>query len=259
MQMSERDTRWWTLGEVVDWVRGIHRTATIGEIRDALQGRCASDRIRARGHRRLYSSDRQLPIDHHDPNFVWFADYYSRLQSWFEPISADEWKDLTFFARPIPKTGEQYHQAVARALDQLDSPVELRSVSKYRLAWMDIEFWQDDVIRGWAAAGDVARQDDARREPLFDAAGRPTAGTARLRLLTKGGSPLSDRDLHMWYDRRVAELGARGETSSGEADWEAARQQFPGRVTRARLRAVRDQLAPAGWRKQGRRSPGIAK
>jgi len=102
-------------------------------------------------------------------------------------------------------------------------------------------------------------QDDARREPLFDAAGRPTAGTARLRLLTKGGSPLSDRDLHMWYDRRVAELGARGETSSGEADWEAARQQFPGRVTRARLRAVRDQLAPAGWRKQGRRSPGIAK
>jgi hypothetical protein len=98
----------------------------------------------------------QLPMDHHDPNFVWFADYYSRLQSWFEPISADEW-DLIFFARPIPKTGEQYHEAVARALDQLDSPVELRSVSKYRLAWMDIEFWQDDVIRGWAAAGDVAR------------------------------------------------------------------------------------------------------
>jgi sulfite exporter TauE/SafE len=99
----------------------------------------------------------------------------------------------------------------------------------------------------------------SKREPLSDAAGRPTAGGARLRLLTKGGSPLSDRDLHMWYDRRVAELRARGETSSGEADWEAARQQFPARVTRARVRAVRDQLAPVGWRKQGRRSPRIAK
>ena len=257
--MSERDTRWWTLGEVVGWVRGIHPTATIGEIRGALQGWCASDRIRAHGRRRLYSSDRPLPMDHHDPNFIWFADHHSRLQPWFEPISADEWKDLTFFARPILKTGEQYHQAVARALDQLDSAVELRSLSKYRLAWKDIEFLQDDVIRGWAGAGDVARQDDATREPLFDAAGRPTAGTARSRLLTKGASQLSDRDLHMWYDRRVTELRARGETSSGEADWEAARQQLSGRVTRARLRAVRDELAPAGWRKQGRRSPGIAK
>ena len=256
--MSERDTRWWTLGEVVDWVRRIYPTATIGEIRGALQGWCASDRIRAHGRRRLYSSDRPLPMDHHDPEFVWFADHHSRLQTWVEPISADEWKDLTFFARPIPKTGEQYHLAAARALDQLHSPVELRSLSKYRLAWKDIEFWQDDVIRGWAGAGDVARQDDARREPLFDAAGRPTAGTA-LRLLTKGASQLSDWDLRMWYDRRVTELRARGETSSGEADWEAARQHFSGRVTRARLRAVRDELAPAGWRKQGRRSPGIAK
>ena len=193
------------------------------------------------------------------PRFVWFADHHSRLQTWVEPISADEWKDLTFFARPIPKTGEQYHLAAARALDQLHSPVELRSLSKYRLAWKDIEFWRDDVIREWAIAGDVAKQDDAKREPLSDAAGRPTAGGARLRLSTKGASPLSDRDLYMWYDRRVAELRARGETSSGEADWEAARQQFPARVTRARVRAVRDQLAPVGWRKQGRRSPRIAK
>jgi len=257
--MSERDTRWWTLVEVVDWVRGIHPNATIGEIRGALQGWCASDRIRAHGRRRLYSSDRPLPMDHHDPEFVLFADHHSRLQSWFEPISADEWKDLTFFARPIPKTGEQYHLAAARALDQLHSPVELRSLSKYRLAWKDIEFWRDDVIREWAIAGDVAKQDDAKREPLSDAAGRPTAGGARLRLSTKGASPLSDRDLYMWYDRRVAELRARGETSSGEADWEAARQQFPARVTRARVRAVRDQLAPVGWRQQGRRSPRIAK
>ena len=115
------------------------------------------------------------------------------------------------------------------------------------------------MIQAWADAGDVAKQGDAEREPLSDAAGRTTAGKARLRLLTKGASPLSDRDLQMWYDRRVTELRARGETSSGEADWEAAKQQFPERLTRARLRAVRDQLAPVGWRKQGRRSPRKAK
>jgi hypothetical protein len=198
-------------------------------------------------------------MDHYDPEFALFADHHSRLHSWFEPIPADEWKDLTFFARPIPKTGEQYHEAAVRALDQLDSPTELRSLSKYRLAWKDVEFWRDDVIQAWADAGDIAKQGDAEREPLSDAAGRTTAGKARLRLLTKGASPLSDRDLQMWYDRRVTELRARGETSSGEADWEAAKQQFPERLTRARLRAVRDQLAPVGWRKQGRRSPRKAK
>jgi hypothetical protein len=198
-------------------------------------------------------------LDHCDPNFVWFSDHHSRLQSWFDPISADEWKDLTFFARPILKTGEQYFAAAARALDQLDSPVELRSVSKYRLAWKDVEFWRDDVITEWPDAGDVAAQNDPEGEPLSSIAGEAAGRIARLRLSTKGASPLSDWDLHTWYDRRVAELRARGETSSGEADWEAAKQQFQGRVTRARLRAVRDQLAPAGWRKQGRRSPGRAK
>jgi hypothetical protein len=63
----------------------------------------------------------------------------------------------------------------------------------------------------------------------------------------------------LWYKKRVAELMQRGETSSGEDDWRAAKQQFAGRVTRARVREVREQFAPAGWKKQGRRSPQIAK
>ena len=74
--MSERDSRWSTLSEVVDWVRRIHPTATIGEIRAALQGWCAADRIRAHGRRRLYSSDRALPMGHYDPDFVLFADHH---------------------------------------------------------------------------------------------------------------------------------------------------------------------------------------
>lgn len=256
--MSECDTTWWTLGKVVDWVRGVHPTATVGQIRAALEKRCASDRIRTRGHRRLYGSDRPLPIDHGDPNFVWFADRCGEPQSWFDAISTDEWTDLTFFARPTPETGEQYRAAVVRALDQLDSPVEVRSRSKWRLAWKDVEFWRDDVIREWPDAGDVARQNEAEREPRSDAAGETTGGRPAARFSTRAPVPLSDQDLYRWYDHRVVELSARGEVASGEADWEAAKQQFAGRVTRARIRAVRDQLAPAGWRKQGRRPPRTA-
>jgi hypothetical protein len=71
--------------------------------------------------------------------------------------------------------------------------------------------------------------------------------------------PLSDRDLRSWYEKRVSELMACDKAASGEADWEAAKRQFSGRVTRSRLRKVRDQFAPAGWKKQGRRSPETAR
>ena len=70
----------------------------------------------------------------------------------------------------------------------------------------------------------------------------------------KGLPPLSARDLRSWYEQRVSELMARGEAASGEADWEAARQQFPGRVTRVRVRELRERSAPVAWKKQGRRS-----
>jgi hypothetical protein len=76
---------------------------------------------------------------------------------------------------------------------------------------------------------------------------------------TKPAPPVSDRDLRTWYEKRVTELTASGEAPSGEADWEAARRQFPERVTRNRVRELRDQLAPREWKKQGRRQPGIAK
>jgi len=85
-----------------------------------------------------------------------------------------------------------------------------------------------------------------------------TAGTAEIELSTKP-APVSDRHLRSWYEKRVSELVARGQAVSGEADWEAAKRQFSGRVTRIRLREVRGQFAPADWKKQGRRSPGTAK
>jgi hypothetical protein len=257
--MSERDMMWWTLSDVVDWVGRIDPTATVGQIRVALKDRCAANRIRTRGRRRVYRYDRPMPISHFDPAFVHFADEYGEPRSSFDAISDAEWKDLAFFARPPPGMSEPYHVALTLALDQLASPVELRSVSKRRLAWKDVEFWPDDVIRGWPRASDAAEPNEAERELRSDAAGEATGGRPALRLSTRGPAPLSDRDLRLWYEGRVAELMQRGETSSGEDDWGVAKQQFAGRVTRARVRELREQFAPAGWKKQGRRSPGTAK
>jgi hypothetical protein len=78
--------------------------------------------------------------------------------------------------------------------------------------------------------------------------------TARIGSAKKPAGWFSDRDLRSWYEQRVLKLSACGEASSGEADWEAAKQQIPGRATRSRLRQVRDQFAPSDWKKQGRRS-----
>jgi hypothetical protein len=44
-----------------------------------------------------------LAIHHDDWQFVVFCDQYGGLQSSFEAISAGEWRDLTFFARPTPE------------------------------------------------------------------------------------------------------------------------------------------------------------
>jgi integrase len=250
---------WWTLSDVVDWVRRIDPTATIGQIRLALEDRCASNRIRTHGHRRVYGYDQPAPIAHWDPTFVQFADKYGEPRSSFDAISAAEWKDLTFFARPTPRMNEVYHVALTLALNQLASPVELRSVSKRRLAWKDVEFWGDDVIGEWPQASDVATQNEAECQPRSDTAGDATGARRVLTLSTKGPAPLSVRDLRLWYEGRIAQLIRRGETSSGEDDWTAAKQEFVGRVTRARVREVREQCAPADWKKQGRRSPRIAK
>jgi hypothetical protein len=251
VHMSEPDTTWWTLGDVVEWVQGIDPTATVWQIRIELAGRCASGRIRAHGRRWVHRYDQPLGIDHGDPLFVVVSDQYGGPQSSFEAISADEWKDLTFFARRTPEMDRQYAVALEQALTQLVSPVELRSLSKYRLAWSDVEFWRADVIREWFQTNPVTNQNEAVHQPRSDPVGRS-------KLSTRRPVPLSDHDLRLWYEARVAEMTGRGDASSGEEDWEAAKRQFPERVTRARVRAARKKFAPVGWKKQGRRSPPTA-
>jgi hypothetical protein len=123
-------------------------------------------------------------------------------------ISAANWKDLTFFARATPSTNEPYHVALMSALDQHASPVELRSVSKCRLAWRDVEFRRDDVTEVWSLSY-PAKPNEVRCGPRTEAAGEATGGT---RLSTRRNAPLSNRDLHRWYQERIAELAARDES-----------------------------------------------
>jgi hypothetical protein len=154
-QGAQTEAEWWTLDQVVGWVREIDPTASIVEIRIALERWCGLGRIGARGHRRHYFLDAVLPINTYDPNFVFFSEEHGRLQPWFDQISPGEWKDLAFFARPTLVAGEPYQVGLARALGRLDSPVELCSRSKYRLAWSYVEFCRDDVVREWAGKAAV--------------------------------------------------------------------------------------------------------
>jgi hypothetical protein len=239
---TQSETGWWTLLRVAEWVHTIDTTAGVGDIRMALASRCALGRIRANGRRWLYPFNAVLLLDHHDPFFVGFAEQHGRLDPWFAEISAEEWRDLVFFARPTLVVGEQYHVALERALDHSDSPVELRSISKHRLAWADVEFWRDDVIWELCHLSVAAERSAAPREPV---------AATTLRMLAP---PISDRELATWYEQHVEARVACGRTSSGEEDWEAAKQRFPGRVTRARIREIRDREAPPDWKKQGRRA-----
>ena len=78
VHMSEPDTTWWALGDVVEWVQGIDAAATVWQIRIELAGRCASGRIRAHGRRWVYLYDQPLGIDHGNSLFVTFANMGGR-------------------------------------------------------------------------------------------------------------------------------------------------------------------------------------
>ena len=252
--LLERAQIWWTLTEVVEWVRVTAPNTSILDIRNAVEQRCASGRIRAHGRRRIYTFDRHPKISHTDPAFVQISEEYSYVRRAPEQISTAEWHDLAFFARPIRKAGEEYLIGFAQAFDRLDSPVELRSNSKHRLAWLDVEFLREDVAREWPHPACGAEYNATDRNTPGSPSGGGADGTAGLGLTTRRIAPVAERELRSWYLQRVSELTERNETSSGEQDWEAAKQQFPGRLTRARLRALREESAPQHWKKQGRRS-----
>jgi hypothetical protein len=119
-------------------VAGAQRTSSaataVRQIRAALEIACARNEIRARGRRRVYRLDRPLPLSSDDPHFVRYSDNEGALQPWPEAIAAEEWPDLTFFARPRHVIGVPYAQSVEAALDEVEPAAELRSKSLRRLA-----------------------------------------------------------------------------------------------------------------------------
>jgi hypothetical protein len=58
-----------------------------------------------------------------------------------------------------------------------------------------------------------------------------------------------DIELRSWYANHIA----TSQPTSEALDWEIARRQFGTKVKREQVRALRRELAPESWRKQGRR------
>jgi hypothetical protein len=251
--LAELVNTWWRLRDLVDWFRKIDPNASTIRILSAVEERCACGQIRARGRRRVYVWDRLPKISHTDPGFVPMSEEYSQASPTLEEIPRTEWRDLVFFGRPVVKAGEEYLLAFAQAFDNLASPLELRSNSKYRLAWLDVEIFGDDVVREFSPAEGEAQRDAAKPELQSGVSARLGSVTAGLGSSIRRLAPVSDRDFRSWYQKRVSEFMARDETSSGEHDWIAAKQAFGGRVTRARVREMREKMAPDHWGKQGRR------
>jgi class 3 adenylate cyclase len=146
---------WWSIAEAAAWIREQHPGATGGQVCATLEQLVREGRIKARGRRRVYSTDRPLRIAVVDPEFVWFAERSGPPQPWPESIGAGLWADLAIFVRPKQATGEQYPDAVMHALDELANAAELRSKSRYRLEWADPEFSSEDVRREWPKRRDA--------------------------------------------------------------------------------------------------------
>lgn len=193
-------------------------------------------------------------MSHTDPLFVLSSEEQSYVNPLPEAVRAGEWNDLTFFARPIHEPGQDWMTGFERAFNRSDEPVELRSKSKYRLAWTDIEFLGEEVVREWPHGECGAVHEPGNQEAPYSPSNEIAGGTAGPGRSTKKIAPLADRQLRTWYEQRVRELTTRGEPSSGEQDYVAAKQEFGVRVTRARVRRLREELASEQWKQQGRRS-----
>lgn len=163
--MQEQGENWWSIEQVGAWIGRSQPEAMARAIYAALEAACATGDIAARGKRRIYINDRALPMSHLTPEFLWYSEQNSKLQPWPESIRSQEWPDLTFFARLGATAGEQYRDAIERALDELATPVELRSKSLNRLAWADVEFSADDVMAKWSEAERLPEADPAQAIP----------------------------------------------------------------------------------------------
>ncbi len=139
----------------------------------------AAGEIRARGRQRVYGDDRTARIDHGDPHFIWFADGNSDVGLRPQVIPAAEWPDLTFFSRRM-YPGVPHRSGLERALNDLDSVDELRSKSRRRLAWAEVELCRADVIRAFGAAEPATAaadrpMDEAAPAPAHESAAAPGA------------------------------------------------------------------------------------
>lgn len=65
--------------------------------------------------------------------------------------------------------------------------------------------------------------------------------------------PVLISEIRRWYRNRIKEFEASGMIPSRDEDWQAAREQFERPISRDQIRRLRNELAPAHWKKGGRR------
>jgi hypothetical protein len=99
------------------------------------------------------------------------------------------------------------------------------------------------------AASDQPPQDTGEPQPLT----RAESGQAPSRAYTSRPKA-QDADVQTWYKKTyIPECETAGKQPSEATDWAAARLKFGDKVRRYQIRDLRRELAPTGWRIQGRR------
>ncbi len=145
---SQDAATWWPTTNVVDWVQQRELALTVEQVLDALEDRCVSGRVKAQGRLHVYASDERIRLNPADVES--FSERHGRVRDFFQDITVDEWRDLTFFPLPSIQSGETWIVAAARELaGQLGPRMALRSKYLYRLVYADPQFSRDDVIREW--------------------------------------------------------------------------------------------------------------
>jgi hypothetical protein len=132
--------------------------------------------------------------------------------------------------------------------------------------WKDADIdWDAGTVRDdWGEAGPrhrvllIHRLALRRFWPSGSTPADAGADGARATSVTTGGAlprpTMRDDELRRWYAERVK----KSEPTSEAADWEAARLKFGQKVRRNQVRNLRRELAPNGWRRQGRRGKPAA-
>jgi hypothetical protein len=184
---SSNEREWWPITTVVNWICERDPASSVENIFDALEDRCACDRVRAQGRLHVYPFRRLIRLNPGDVEH--FAKAHSRVRDFFQQIRDWEWKDLTIFPLPSIRAGETWELALARELAGRPGPqIGLRSKLLFRLVYSDPHFFRIDVMREWPGLPTTDGQAKPARAQAVQPSAIGSAGNRRGQRLTYMGA-----------------------------------------------------------------------